>query len=179
MKLIFNISQWTVFTYSFTSNLPRSNSSWRADKRYLPIYCICISEIDFVRYGWSWKLLFKYLYKLHLGEKMLCASWINQSFSLCFTSCMYTFPSKYKYVQIQNIQFNLKWKTFNWERSNDRQGHRKQNRLLKSRIASDLVTVSGSIHRRSGLMKLLQFYFWKFAYPPQKNRKRKRFQTTD
>ena len=82
---------------SMLKNLPRSNSSWWADKRYLPIHCICISEIDFVRYGWSWKLLFKYLYKWHLGElsKKLCASWINQSFSLCFTSCKNRFSLKH------------------------------------------------------------------------------------
>ena len=40
--------------------------------------------------------------------------------------------------KLENLQFNLK--TFNCERSNDRQRQRKQNRLLKSRIASDLVT---------------------------------------
>ena len=42
--------------------------------------------------------------------------------------------------KLENLQFNLKLKTFNCERSNDRQRQSKQNRLQKPRITSTLIT---------------------------------------
>ena len=75
----------------------------------------------------------KYIFANRSWHRLNCFVLLKNVNLFCNKSnvfVMYTFPSKYKCVQIRKLQFKFKWKTFNWERSNDRQGERKQNVYL-------------------------------------------------